>query len=101
MMAVELALSPPEIVEAAVLICTSAEMDRKAWADHIVKVRLEGMGAIADLAMGRFLSSSFIMSAPAIAQSLRLGLVSMNAAGYAGWIALSPGGRPSIRIFRR
>ncbi|WP_034997793.1 bifunctional 3-oxoadipate enol-lactonase/4-carboxymuconolactone decarboxylase PcaDC [Beijerinckia mobilis] len=84
MMAMELALSHPEIVEAAVLICTSAEMDRKAWADRIVKVRSEGMGAIADLAMGRFLSPSFIMSAPAIAQSLRLGLVSMNAAGYAG-----------------
>jgi len=84
MMAMELALSHPEIVEAAVLICTSAEMDRKAWADRIAKVRAEGMGAIADLAMGRFLSPAFIKSAPAVAESLRLGLLSMNAAGYAG-----------------
>ena len=87
MIAMETALARPDRVSALALVCTSATMDKAAWTDRVVKVRGEGMGAIADLAMGRFLSPEFIGSEPAIAQTVRRQLVGMAAAGYAGCAA--------------
>lgn len=84
MIAMEIALRAPERVSALALICTSAEMDRDSWAARVEKVRSEGTATIADLATGRFLSPSFASSHPAIAETIRRGLINMAANGYAG-----------------
>jgi 3-oxoadipate enol-lactonase/4-carboxymuconolactone decarboxylase len=84
MVAMELALHAPKRVSGLALICTSADMDRSAWTDRIAKVRAGGMAAIADLAMSRFLSPSFVRNHPSIEQSLRHGLTNMSTNGYAG-----------------
>ena len=84
MIAMQLALDRPDRVSALALICTSATMDRAAWADRIAQVRAAGTGAIADAAMGRFLSSSFTTTHPDIASSIRRGLEEMSSNGYAG-----------------
>lgn len=81
MIGMELALRAPERVSDLALICTSATMDAASWNDRIAKVRAEGMAAIADLAMGRFLSDAAL---PAIWQSVRRQLLTMEAEGYAG-----------------
>lgn len=81
MIAMELALAAPERVEKLIPICTSATMDNASWNDRIAKVRGEGMAAIADLAMGRFLSDT---AEPAIYEAVRRQLLGMDAQGYAG-----------------
>ncbi|PNU03189.1 3-oxoadipate enol-lactonase [Novosphingobium guangzhouense] len=81
MIAMELALIAPDRVEKLIPICTSATMDSASWNDRIAKVRGEGMAAIADLAMGRFLSDA---AEPAIYEAVRRQLLSMDAQGYAG-----------------
>lgn len=81
MIGMELALLAPQRLEKLALICTSATMDRQAWDDRIAKVRSAGMTAIADLAMGRFLSDA---AEPALVESVRRQLVAMDAQGYAG-----------------
>lgn len=87
MIAMEMALARPDRVEALVLACTSATMDKAAWNDRVLKVRGEGMAAIADLAMGRFLSSDFISQFPAMAWTIRRQLLLMDPSGYAGCAA--------------
>jgi len=81
MIGMELALRAPERVEKLLPICTSATMDSASWNDRIAKVRGEGMAAIADLAMGRFLSDA---AEPAIYEAVRRQLLAMDAEGYAG-----------------
>lgn len=84
MIAMQLALDHATRVDALALICTSATMDAGMWADRIATVRGAGTAAIADMAMGRFLSPSHARSQPDVAASLRRGLVAMADAGYAG-----------------
>jgi 3-oxoadipate enol-lactonase len=84
MIAMEMALAHPGRVSALALICTSATMDKAAWADRVTTVRREGMAAIADLAMGRFLSPDFTTAEPSIAHTVRRQLEEMAVAGYAG-----------------
>ena len=84
MIAMELALAAPTRINALALICTTAAMDRQMWADRVEKVRSEGTGAIADLAMDRFLSPEFARANAPLAQSIRHGLMSMADEGYAG-----------------
>lgn len=81
MIGMELALRAPGRIEKLLPICTSATMDSASWNDRIAKVRGEGMAAIADLAMGRFLSDA---AEPAVFQAVRRQLVTMDAQGYAG-----------------
>lgn len=81
MIGMELALRAPGRVEKLLPICTSATMDSASWNDRIAKVRGEGMAAIADLAMGRFLSDA---AEPAIYEAVRRQLLAMDAQGYAG-----------------
>ncbi|WP_313442959.1 3-oxoadipate enol-lactonase [Novosphingobium sp.] len=81
MIGMELALRAPERVTKLVPVCTSATMDSASWNDRIAKVRGEGMAAIADLAMGRFLSDA---GEPAIYETVRRQLLTMDAQGYAG-----------------
>lgn len=84
MIAMELALAMPDRVSALALICTSATMDAASWNDRIALIRGSGMESIADLAMGRFLSPSFVKDHPEIAATIRRQLLAMDPAGYAG-----------------
>ncbi len=84
MIAMQMALDHGDRVSALIPICTSATMDAAAWSDRVAKVRAEGTAAIADLAMGRFLSPGFIRTHGAVAEGIRRALVGMADAGYAG-----------------
>lgn len=84
MIAMQLALDAADRVEALALICTSATMDPRVWEDRLAAVRTGGMAAIADLAMGRFLSPGFARSHPAVEQGLRRDLLAQAPHGYAG-----------------
>jgi 3-oxoadipate enol-lactonase/4-carboxymuconolactone decarboxylase len=81
MIGMEVALRAPDRIEKLLPICTSATMDSASWNDRIGKVRGEGMAAIADLAMGRFLSD---IAEPAIYEAVRRQLLAMDPQGYAG-----------------
>lgn len=81
MIGMEVALRAPGRIERLMPICTSATMDAASWNDRIAKVRAEGMAAIADLAMGRFLSDA---AEPAISDAVRRQLLTMDAEGYVG-----------------
>lgn len=84
MVTMQLALDRPGRVRAIALICTSAAMDRAAWVNRITTVRAGGMATVADVAMSRFLSPGFAATHPAVAQSIRNGLLAQRADGYAG-----------------
>jgi pimeloyl-ACP methyl ester carboxylesterase len=83
----QLALDQPERVTGLALVCTSATMDRGAWTARVDKVRAEGTAGIVELAMSRFLSPRFVAERPEVAATIRRGLLSMDAAGYAGCAA--------------
>jgi 3-oxoadipate enol-lactonase/4-carboxymuconolactone decarboxylase len=87
MIAMQLALDAPERVSALALVCTSATMDRQAWSDRVATVRQDGTAAIADMAMGRFLSPAFVRTHSEIVTSVRSGLIAMADAGYSGCAA--------------
>ncbi|WP_242098606.1 3-oxoadipate enol-lactonase [Sphingomonas sp. CROZ-RG-20F-R02-07] len=84
MIAMQMALDHPDRVAALALVCTSATMDAGAWQQRIATVRRDGTAAIADLAMGRFLSPGFTATHPEVAAALRRGLIAMADDGYAG-----------------
>jgi 3-oxoadipate enol-lactonase/4-carboxymuconolactone decarboxylase len=84
MVAMELALAAPDRVKSLALICTSAAMDRTAWAERVERVRASGTADIADLALSRFLSAGFAETHGAVAQSLHSALIAMDDRGYAG-----------------
>jgi 3-oxoadipate enol-lactonase/4-carboxymuconolactone decarboxylase len=87
MMAMRAALMSPARIEGLVLVCTSAAMDRAAWQARVQTVRAEGMSAIVDLAISRFVSDAFVVSSPAAVRRLRDGVLATPAAGYAGCAA--------------
>lgn len=80
MIGMEIALRAPHRLNRLALICTSATMDSASWNDRIGKVRAEGMASIADFAMGRFLSDD---AEPAVFESVRRQLLTMDGEGYA------------------
>lgn len=84
MVAMQLALGYPNRVTALALICTSAAMDPAAWGTRIEMVQTGGTGAIAEMAMGRFLSPSYAARNPEIVESLRRAIKDQSDAGYAG-----------------
>ncbi|MCT2401409.1 3-oxoadipate enol-lactonase [Novosphingobium mangrovi (ex Huang et al. 2023)] len=84
MIGMELALRAPDRIEKLVPVCTSATMDAGAWNERVTKIRQDGMAAIADLAMGRFLSDQV---EPALYEAVRRQLLAMDAQGYAGCAA--------------
>lgn len=87
MMAMQLALDAPARVNGLALCCTSATIDRQAWAMRVEAVRTGGLKAIADLAMTRFLSPEFTAASPEVSATIRRGLLAMDPAGYAGCAA--------------
>lgn len=82
MVAMQLALDRPQRVSALVLICTSSSIDRPMWVERVRQVQAGGVAAVADAAMGRFLSPPFAAAHPdCVAQLRRVLLATM---GYAG-----------------
>ena len=84
MMAMQLALDHPERVSGLALICTSAAMDAASWAARIETVRGQGTGAIAEMAIGRFLSAPFVAQHPEIADGMKAAVAAQSDGGYAG-----------------
>jgi 3-oxoadipate enol-lactonase/4-carboxymuconolactone decarboxylase len=84
MMAMQLALDHAERVSALALICTSAAMDSASWAARIDTVRAESTQAIAEMAIGRFLSAPFVAQHPEIADGMKGAVAAQADAGYAG-----------------
>jgi 3-oxoadipate enol-lactonase/4-carboxymuconolactone decarboxylase len=84
MVAMQCALDFSEKISALVLICTSAQMDRAAWQTRIDTIHREGTAAIADMAIGRFLSPDYAAQHPEIADALKRGICAQSDAGYAG-----------------
>jgi 3-oxoadipate enol-lactonase len=86
------ALRAPSAVRGLVLANTAARIGAPdAWAERAARVRAEGLGAIADLAMGRFFSEAFRAAQPAMVGGFRKALVRSSAEGYAGCCAALAG----------
>jgi 3-oxoadipate enol-lactonase/4-carboxymuconolactone decarboxylase len=96
MIAMETALKFPEHVEALVLICTSASVDRAVWIERVNSVRAGGVAAIADAAMTRFLSPRYAATHKDRAASVRRTLLSTQ--GYAGAAAAIRDGELQNRL---
>ena len=61
-----LAINAPERIDRLVLCCTSAQLGPpEMWADRAATVRAEGVEAIADAGIGRWLTEGFIEREPA------------------------------------
>jgi 3-oxoadipate enol-lactonase / 4-carboxymuconolactone decarboxylase len=87
MIAMTLALNAPGRVRALIPACTSPRMDRDTWAARIAAVKAGGTAAIADAALGRFVTPAFTRAHPEVVDSLRATLVSQSSDGYAGCAA--------------
>lgn len=87
MIAMTLALAHPERVSALVAACTSPAMDPQTWETRRRTVLSEGMGAIAEVAMSRFLSEDFRAARPEVADTVSATLLATPPAGYAGCCA--------------
>jgi 3-oxoadipate enol-lactonase/4-carboxymuconolactone decarboxylase len=87
MTAMALALAAPERVSALVAACTSPAMDPAMWETRRRTVLDEGMGAIAEAAMSRFLSEDFRTARPEVADTVRATVLATPPAGYAGCCA--------------
>lgn len=84
MIAMELALLAPDRLTGLGLIGTTAALYSAMWNDRMAKVRAEGMAAIADTVMTRFLTPQFIAARPEYAQTIHRTVLSTPAEGYAG-----------------
>jgi 3-oxoadipate enol-lactonase len=79
------ALRAPSAVRGLVLANTTARIGAPdAWAERAARVRAEGLGAIADMAMERFFSERFRAAEPATVARFRQTLIGGSAEGYAG-----------------
>jgi 3-oxoadipate enol-lactonase len=87
MIAMELAVSRPELASALIPICTSATMDPMAWRARIDQVRERGMSGIVDMVMGRFLSPGFVAVRPEVEATVRRALLTMSPEAYCGCAA--------------
>jgi 3-oxoadipate enol-lactonase len=79
-----MAINAPERIDRLVLCCTSARLGPpEMWADRAATVRAQGVDAIADAGIERWLSPSFIEREPQIAAGIRAMLAATPAEGYA------------------
>jgi 3-oxoadipate enol-lactonase len=83
-----LAINAPERIERLVLCCTSARLGPPSmWSERAATVRAEGVEAIADAGIGRWLTPGFIEREPEATARVRAMLVSTPADGYANCCA--------------
>jgi 3-oxoadipate enol-lactonase len=79
-----LAINAPERIDRLVLCCTSARLGPpEMWAQRAETVRAEGVEAIADAGIGRWLTAGFIEREPDAAAAVRAMLVATPDEGYA------------------
>jgi 3-oxoadipate enol-lactonase len=79
-----MAINAPERIDRLVLCCTSARLGPpQMWADRAATVRAQGVEAVADAGIQRWLSPGFIEREPEIAAGIRAMLVATPAEGYA------------------
>jgi 3-oxoadipate enol-lactonase len=84
MVAQVIAAQQPQRVDRLVLLATSAHSDGQSWTERAAIVRASGTEAIADAAVGRWLTASYRLAHPAVTAGLRDMLVSIDDEGYAG-----------------
>jgi len=84
MIAMQLALKAPSRVDGLVLACTSARMDPAFWGQRVATVRQDGLATVAEAALSRVFSEPFAADNPAAVDTVRAGMLSMSADGYAG-----------------
>jgi 3-oxoadipate enol-lactonase len=83
-----LAVNAPERIDRLVLCCTSASLGPpQMWADRAATVRAEGVEAIADAGIGRWLTEGFIARETEKTAAVRAMLVATPDEGYAGCCA--------------
>jgi 3-oxoadipate enol-lactonase len=83
-----LAINAPERIDRLVLCCTSARLGPpEMWADRAATVRAEGVEAIADAGIGRWLTEGFIEREPEKTAAVRAMLAATPDEGYAGCCA--------------
>lgn len=87
MIAMRLALDAPERISGLVLACTSAGMDHEAWETRRRTVLDQGLGAIEEMALGRFFAEDFRRTHRAEVETVRQGLRALDRNGYAGCCA--------------
>ena len=81
-----LAIRHPELVSKLVLANTTSiypEAAHAAWAQRIATVKSEGMAAVADMVVERYLHADFRATEPAATQAIRATILRNDAAGYA------------------
>jgi 3-oxoadipate enol-lactonase len=84
-----LAINAPERIDRLVLCCTSAKLGPpEMWAQRAATVREEGVEAIADGGIDRWLTPHFREREPERTAAVRAMLVSTPAEGYAGCCAV-------------
>jgi 3-oxoadipate enol-lactonase len=80
-----LASNAPERIDRLVLCCTSAKLGPpEMWADRAASVRAQGVDAIADAGMERWLTDGFREREPETTAQVRAMLAATPAEGYAG-----------------
>ncbi len=88
MVAMWIAANAPERVDRMTLICTSAKLGPpEMWQTRARTVRAEGIGAIADTLLGRWVPAEFARLRPDVVETLRAMLLSTPVEGYAGCCA--------------
>ena len=88
MVAMWVASHAPERVDRMVLVCTSAKLGPPdMWQTRAKTVLTEGMGAIADAVLGRWVPAEFAIRRPDIVDALRAQLVGTPVDGYASCCA--------------
>jgi 3-oxoadipate enol-lactonase len=88
MVGIWLAVNAPERIDRLVLCCTSASLGPpQMWADRAATVRAEGVEAIADAGIGRWLTEGFIARETEKTAAVRAMLVATPDEGYAGCCA--------------
>lgn len=84
MVSMQLAVSAPERVDRMVLCCTSAYLPPAAkWHARAATVRADGMGAVCDAVVDRWLTPAFAAASPALVRDLRAMVEATPAEGYA------------------
>ena len=79
-----IAVNAPERIDRLVLCCTSAQLGPpQMWIDRAATVRAQGVGAIADVGLERWLSPAFMQREPETAARVKAMLIATPAEGYA------------------
>ena len=89
-----LAIRHPELVSKLVLANTTSlypEAAQPAWAQRIATVKSDGMAAVAEMVVERYLHADFRAAEPAATQAIRSTLLRNDPAGYAASCAAVAG----------